>query len=291
MHYYTYAYLREDKTPYYIGKGTGNRIYSTNRKGLKPPKDKSRIIYLKQNLTEEEAFRHEIYMIDVFGRKDLGTGILHNMTDGGEGASGALRSKEYRRKMSEANKNPSEETRRKMSEAQKGKPVSEETRRKISEAHKGKTHSEETKRKISEASKNPSEETRRKLSEVNKGKTRSEETKKRMSEAKKGNTSMLGKTHSEETKRKMSEAHKNPSEETRKKLSEAQKGNTKMLGKTHSEETKRKMSVAKKDITCSEETRRKHHENMKGRKWWNDGCGNRKFVVECPGNGWKPGMK
>lgn len=43
MHYYTYAYLREDKTPYYIGKGIGNRIYYTNRKGLKPPKDKSKI--------------------------------------------------------------------------------------------------------------------------------------------------------------------------------------------------------------------------------------------------------
>ena len=87
MHYYTYAYLREDKTPYYIGKGTGNRIYSTNRI-IKPPKDKSRIIYLKQNLTETEAFRHEIYMISVFGRKDLGTGILYNMTNGGEGISG-----------------------------------------------------------------------------------------------------------------------------------------------------------------------------------------------------------
>ncbi len=57
MHYYTYAYLREDKTPYYIGKGKGSRIYSANRR-IKPPKDKSRIIYLKQNLTEEEAFRH-----------------------------------------------------------------------------------------------------------------------------------------------------------------------------------------------------------------------------------------
>ena len=87
MHYYTYAYLREDRTPYYIGKGTGRRIYSTNRKGLKPPKDKSRIIFLKQNLTEEEAFKHEKYMIAVFGRKDLGTGILHNKTDGGEGTS------------------------------------------------------------------------------------------------------------------------------------------------------------------------------------------------------------
>ena len=86
MNYYTYAYLREDRTPYYIGKGTGNRIYSKHRR-LKPPKDKSRIIFLKQNLTEEEAFKHEIYMIAVFGRKDLGTGILRNLTDGGEGTS------------------------------------------------------------------------------------------------------------------------------------------------------------------------------------------------------------
>jgi hypothetical protein len=84
--YYTYAYLREDRTPYYIGKGRGRRIHSTKRI-VKPPKDKSKIIFLKQNLTEEEAFKHEIYMIAVFGRKDNGTGILRNLTDGGEGAS------------------------------------------------------------------------------------------------------------------------------------------------------------------------------------------------------------
>ena len=86
VNYYTYAYLREDKTPYYIGKGTENRIHSTHRR-VKPPKDKSRIIFLKQNLTEEEAFKHEVYMIAVFGRKDNGTGILRNRTDGGEGTS------------------------------------------------------------------------------------------------------------------------------------------------------------------------------------------------------------
>ena len=130
MKYYTYAYLREDKTPYYIGKGTKERIYSTHRK-FKPPKDKSRIIFLKQNLTEEEAFRHEVYMIAVFGRKDLGTGILHNRTNGGDGASGALRSDKTRKKMSEAKKNMSDETRRKMSEAKKGRIVSKETRMKL----------------------------------------------------------------------------------------------------------------------------------------------------------------
>ena len=189
MHYYTYAYLREDKTPYYIGKGKGNRLYKRGSRVFAPPKDKSRIIYLKQNLTEEEAFKHEIYMIAVLGRIDLGTGILHNMTDGGEGIS-----------------NPSEETRRKMSETHKGKIVSEESRKRIGEANK-----------------NPSEETRRKKSDANRGennpnygKTASEENRKKLSEALKN--------PSEEIRRKISEASKNRSKEILKKIGEAQKG-------------------------------------------------------------------
>ena len=160
MYYYTYAYLREDRTPYYIGKGKGNRAYRRRKTDIKPPKDKSRILILKQNLTEQEAFRHEVYMIAVFGRKDLGTGILHNRTDGGEGSSGAIKSDETRKKLSEANKGRtySEETRKKMSEANKN--PSKETRKKMSEARKGernpfcgKNHSDENRRKISEAQK------------------------------------------------------------------------------------------------------------------------------------------
>ena len=173
MYYYTYAFLREDRTPYYIGKGKGNRAYRRRDKGIKPPKDKSKILILKQNLTEEESFRHEVYMIAVFGRKDLGTGILHNRTNGGDGVSGAV---------------VSDETRRKMSEALKGKPRSKEIRRKISEAHKGKTHSEKSRRNMSESQKGKtfSEETKRKLSESQKGKSRSEESKRKLSEANKG---------------------------------------------------------------------------------------------------------
>ena len=207
MYYYTYAFLREDRTPYYIGKGKGNRAYRRRDKGIKPPKDKSKILILKQNLTEEESFRHEVYMIAVFGRKDLGTGILHNRTNGGDGVSGAV---------------VSDETRRKMSEALKGKPRSKEIRRKISEAHKGKTHSEKSRRNMSESQKGKtfSEETKRKLSEAKKGKTHSEETKRKLSEAKKG------KTFSEEHKRKLSESQKGKSrsEESKRKLSEANKG-------------------------------------------------------------------
>ena len=135
--FYTYAYLREDRTPYYIGKGEGNRVYVRSKKCIKPPKDKSRIIFLKQNLTEEDAFKHEIYIIAVFGRIDSGTGILHNRTDGGEGKSGWVASEETRRKMSESGKVKifSEEHRRKMTEATQSK----ETRKKMSEAKKGKS--------------------------------------------------------------------------------------------------------------------------------------------------------
>jgi hypothetical protein len=86
MNYYTYAYLREDGTPYYIGKGTKNRIDNRHVNVTVPPED--RRIYLKRGLSEIDAFRHEMYMIDVLGRKDLGTGILINRTPGGEGNSG-----------------------------------------------------------------------------------------------------------------------------------------------------------------------------------------------------------
>ena len=120
--FYTYAYLREDKTPYYIGKGKGDRIYRKGKGQIKPPKDISRIIFLKQNLTEEQSFRHEIYMISIFGRKDLGTGILRNRTNGGQGVSGIVRSEITRRKMSESKKgNKNGMFRHKLSEEHKKK--------------------------------------------------------------------------------------------------------------------------------------------------------------------------
>jgi hypothetical protein len=97
--FYTYAYLREDRTPYYIGKGNGRRIYDKNGRPCNKPKNKLRIIFLKQNLTEEDAFKHEKYMIALFGRKDLGTGILYNKTNGGDGCSGLIHNEESKKKM------------------------------------------------------------------------------------------------------------------------------------------------------------------------------------------------
>ena len=54
--FYTYAYLREDRTPYYIGKGQRNRAYIEGGRCVKLPKDKSRIILLKQNPTINNWF-------------------------------------------------------------------------------------------------------------------------------------------------------------------------------------------------------------------------------------------
>ena len=114
--FYTYAYLREDGTPYYIGKGQAKRIYQKHGKPCGIPKDKLRIIFLKQNLTEQEAFKHEIYMIAVLGRKDLGTGILRNRTDGGEGCSGIIRKVSWNKDIPHTN-----ETKIKISVANAGK--------------------------------------------------------------------------------------------------------------------------------------------------------------------------
>ena len=168
--YYTYAYLREDRTPYYIGKGKGKRIlYKKNSEGLRVPKDKNRVIFLKQNLTEEEAFKHEIYMISVFGRKDLGTGILHNRTNGGEGTSGRCWK---------------DETRQKLSIAHTGKVLSDETKQKLSELNMGKILSQETKDRISSGLKGivRTEETKEKIRAANVGIKRSEEVKQKMRE-------------------------------------------------------------------------------------------------------------
>lgn len=80
--YYVYKYLREDNTPYYIGKGKNRRAWS-KRHSVGVP-DKSRIQIIKDKLTEDEAFQLEIELIAHYGRKDIGTGILRNSTQGGD---------------------------------------------------------------------------------------------------------------------------------------------------------------------------------------------------------------
>ena len=108
--FYVYAYLRTSAskngaagTPYYIGKGQGNRAYSCNH-SVEVPSDRNNIQIIADEITEDEAFQEEIRLIKEHGRVDLGTGCLHNFTDGGEGVSGL--SDERRRNLSEIQNRP-----------------------------------------------------------------------------------------------------------------------------------------------------------------------------------------
>ena len=161
--YYIYAYIRDDNTPYYIGKGKNKRYLAKHR--IKTPNGK-KIIIMESNLSEVGALALERFYIRWYGRKDTGTGILRNMTDGGDGTSGhkktvtnvtkTLLSEKSKRNTNWLGKKHTENTKEKISNSNKGKPKSEEHKRKLSESNKGKTSnrkgvklSEETKLRIS----------------------------------------------------------------------------------------------------------------------------------------------
>lgn len=143
--YYVYAYLREDGTPYYIGKGKGDRAFGKHRKGKLPvPKDMSKIVFLQEKMSEQDALALEQQLIIKYGRKDLGTGILRNLTDGGEGTSRYVQSLETKQKIANAmralpykKRNAhSSETRQKISNTLKCKDIKPP-------CNKGRKHSQE----------------------------------------------------------------------------------------------------------------------------------------------------
>jgi hypothetical protein len=90
--FYTYLWLREDGTPYYVGKGRGDRAFTKNNHRFQPPPN-SDLILVQEYPDETSAFVAEQFFISFYGRKDQGTGCLRNLTDGGEGASGTIRRK------------------------------------------------------------------------------------------------------------------------------------------------------------------------------------------------------
>jgi hypothetical protein len=74
-------WLRENGTPYYVGKGSGDRACAWHKRMGNAPKGRV-IAYIA--LDESDAFETEKLLIWYYGRKDLGTGCLRNLSDGGE---------------------------------------------------------------------------------------------------------------------------------------------------------------------------------------------------------------
>jgi hypothetical protein len=81
MVFYTYLWLREDGTPYYVGKGKGDRGFISKGHSVRCPKDSARLI-VQEHPSETDAFAAEEFLIAYYGRKDVGTGCLLNRTDG-----------------------------------------------------------------------------------------------------------------------------------------------------------------------------------------------------------------
>lgn len=130
--FYTYCLIDpRDCQPFYVGKGKGRRMYDhwkhRNAKCCKNYRLKQKLKQLEQagvrpvysvvleNVTDAEALSKEMELVACFGRLDIGTGILCNLTDGGEaGASGWSQDTRLRKSQLELAKN-------------KGQPVNQYT--------------------------------------------------------------------------------------------------------------------------------------------------------------------
>lgn len=164
---YVYRHIRLDKNePFYIGIGNQSNHkraydYSKNRRNKIwldiVAKTEYEIEIIFDELSWEEACEKEKEFIALYGRKDLKTGTLANLTSGGAGFVGVLFTNEHKRKIGEKSKGRvySEETRLKMGKAQLGNKKyllrttpQEEINKKISLANKGRVMSEEQKEKI-----------------------------------------------------------------------------------------------------------------------------------------------
>ena len=139
-----YRHIRLDKNvPFYIGIGKDiKRAYSkSNRNKLWHniiDKTDYTIDILFDNLTWEEACKKEIEFIYLYGRLDLSTRTLVNLTSGGEGKVDFI---------------TSDDTKEKMANCKKGKTIPENIKKAISQSLKGLTFTKERKDAISKGRK------------------------------------------------------------------------------------------------------------------------------------------
>jgi hypothetical protein len=107
--FYVYAWLRQCGTPFYVGKGRGDRAYVYKRqnpifdrivKKMRGAGHEPTIVKWIEGICETDAFCLEQSYIRLFGRIDDRTGVLANMTAGGGGTSGKVVSLETRARQS-----------------------------------------------------------------------------------------------------------------------------------------------------------------------------------------------
>lgn len=135
--FYVYAYLREDGTPYYIGRGQRRRAYNHSKRDLCPtPSDKSLIKIIANELTDAEANEWETDLIQVLGKISDGNGCLVNIRNGGQSFEGMVYPVDFAQRISKAMKGLSKSPSHKLalSKARQGQKLSAETIVKISEA-------------------------------------------------------------------------------------------------------------------------------------------------------------
>lgn len=153
--FYTYIHMKETTGEiFYVGKGQGNRFKTTKNRSefWKRTANKYGVIVdiVAHKLSENEAFILEKKLIKIYGRKNLGTGNLVNLTEGGEGAVGYVCSEELRekRRILGTGRKHSDEHKQYMSGVMKGRVFSEETILKMRNARLGKKLTEEQRVKL-----------------------------------------------------------------------------------------------------------------------------------------------
>lgn len=158
---YIYRHIRLDKNEvFYVGIGSDNQgHYDRARERVghslfwKKIINKSKYYWeiILDDLTWEEACEKEKEFIKLYGRRNLGTGTLCNLTDGGDGVIGLVHSNESKLKMRDSHlgKKLTEEHKRKIGLKSKGKPRTDKEKALLRLANLGKRHTEITKLKIS----------------------------------------------------------------------------------------------------------------------------------------------
>jgi hypothetical protein len=109
---YLYRHIRLDKNePFYIGVGSSANYFRAFRKTNRNNHWNNvvnitnyEVEILFDDLSDEQARLKEIEFIKLYGRVDLGTGSLVNLTDGGDGCLSRKMTKEIASKIGNANK-------------------------------------------------------------------------------------------------------------------------------------------------------------------------------------------